>query len=194
MDEDNILYSTPKQFLTIKKAIKHPSSFFYTERKGIDSIAVTLYDKTHQKVGLINETKPPFNERENTRVFYQTALGGSLFDMVNTEDYLCMTFDEQLEIAKTTALKELQEEVGYTVPANKMVFCKRAIFNSMSNEYTWLFMAEIDEDAILGDRDPQSEAEAEASLVWQSTDHSTFDTIDGKAAATIMFYTLLKGK
>lgn len=181
------LFSTPKDFLKIKKAPNH--NFFYTERKGIDSVSIVLIDKGTEKIGLTRESKPPFSERENVPLAFKlTALGGSLFDMVDTEEYLKMSFEDQLEVAKRTAIKEVQEEAGYEV--KKLHECGRVVFNSMSNEYVYLFLAEVDstEDA---KPDPQNHLESLAKIEWVEITEGTKIEC-GKTLATLMNGALLE--
>jgi len=184
--KSEILFTTPHNFITIKKAPN--CSFFYSERKGIDSVSIVLVDKERQLIGLTNETKPPFNEREQTEMaFKTTAMGGSLFDMISSEkDYLDMSFDEQLEIATETAKKETKEEMGFDVSDTNVKFQKRVVFDSMSNEYVWLFVIEVDKSK-KGDREPQNKLESMASNVWVSFDDIT-SLEDGKAKATLLDY------
>lgn len=187
------LFKTDKNWITVKRAAN--SNFCYTERRGIDSVSIVLIDVNNAGLGLIRETKPPFNEREREADmhFKETALGGSLFDAEHTdEEWLAMSFDEQKAIATKVALQELKEEAGYTIKEENMVFCKRVVFNSMSNEYVWLFVAEVDKEKDLGERDPQTAGEARASLQWLSSKES-FDVLeDGKTLATLAVYSVIK--
>jgi 8-oxo-dGTP pyrophosphatase MutT (NUDIX family) len=180
------LFSTPKDFLKIKKAPNH--NFYYTERKGIDSVSIVLIDKVSRKIGLTMESKPPFSERENVPLAFKlTALGGSLFDMVGTEEYLKMSFEDQLEVATKTAIKEVQEEAGYECV--KIHFCGRVVFNSMSNEYVYLFLAEVDasEDA---KPDPQNHLESLAKIEWVDIEEGSVIEC-GKTLATLMNMAIL---
>lgn len=179
----NTLFTTPKDFLKIKKAPNH--SFFYTERKGIDSVAIILADTSsaHKGIGLINEAKPPFNERENVEMSFKvSALGGSLFDQVNTEAYLAMSDNDQQKIALKVAEIETKEESGYTPIRSHYV--GKFISNSMSNEYFHGVLVEVDTNEI-PKPDPQSPTEALASVVWFEDMSDGIDIECAKALAII---------
>lgn len=189
--DDNVLFATKKDFLKIKKAPN--CSFFYKERKGIDSVALVFIDKEKRKIGLTNETKPPFNERENVEMaFKKTALGGSLFDMVDTEEYLKMSFEEQLKVATETVTKEAKEESGYSIEDKDIKFIKRVVFDSMSNEYVWLFVVEVDMNT-KGESFPQNRLEEMASNVWVDFKDFITEIEDGKSRAALFDYFISEG-
>lgn len=184
--KSDILFQSPKDFVVIKKAPN--CNFFYKERKGIDSVSIVFVDKEKRMIGLTNETKPPFIEREQVEMsFKKTALGGSLFDMVETEEYLKMSFENQLKIAKNTVIREAEEEAGYHINEDNIKFIKRVVFDSMSNEYVWLFVVEVDMLKI-GKRNPQNRLEEMASNVWVKYEDFFVEIEDGKARATLFDY------
>lgn len=181
------LFATKNDWLKIK--VDKDERFFYTERKGIDSVAIVLFNKDISSIGLIKEAKPPFNEREQETDmhFKTTALGGSLFDAGHTdEEWLAMSYNEQLAVATETAIKETREEVGYSVKPDSMKPLGRVVFDSMSNSYTWLFCAIVEEKDKC-QRDPQSANEARAELIWTADEHfMTHELECGKALACMV--------
>lgn len=180
------LYATAKNWLTVKK--QKGQSFCYVERRGLDSVAVVLVSEDDEYFGLINEAKPPFAEREGTSLpFKVSALGGSLFDMVKSdEEYLGMSESERIGVARVTAVKETKEESGYT--AIDMKYTGKTFNNSMSNEYVYGFIVKVDKTEE-PKPDPQTENEALASVVW--VHNSELNTIQcGKAKAIILDYIL----
>jgi 8-oxo-dGTP pyrophosphatase MutT (NUDIX family) len=179
-----VMYETPGGWMKIKK--DYNSNFYYAERKGIDSVAIILNDKNGDGIGLINEVKPPFNERyqEKDMHFKATALGGSLFDMGFSEkEWLALSEKEKQDVAAQTALKEVREETGYQPNYNDIQFVGKVVFNSMSNEYVWLFVAHVDKEN-QGKPDPQCENEARANVEW----------VDGKASYEEIFRKITCGK
>jgi 8-oxo-dGTP pyrophosphatase MutT (NUDIX family) len=127
--------------------------------------------------------------------FHTTALGGSLFDMVDTAEYLKMSHEEQLKIATETVINEVREEAGYNIKPEQAVFCRKVMFNSMSNEYTWLFVVEVKEEDKC-EPDPQNELEAQAEIVWSEGSENIINdlfmnTTCGKTLATMLSYDVI---
>lgn len=175
------LFSTPKDFLKIKKAPNY--NFYYTERKGIDSVSIVLVNEETMLIGLTREAKPPFSEREGIPLAFKlTALGGSLFDMVDTEKYLKMTEEERLVIVENTAKKEVLEEAGYDVPMDNVKVLKKVVFSSMSNEYVYLCVVMVSETNKV-QPSPQNHLESLANIEW--VDFETDDVECGKTLATL---------
>lgn len=175
------LFSTPKDFLKILKAPNH--NFYYTQRKGIDSVSIVLVHEETLKIGLTRESKPPFSERENVPLAFKlTALGGSLFDMVDTQEYLKMSEEGRTNIAQLTAQKEVLEEAGYDVPMENVQVLKKVVFNSMSNEYVYLCVVMVD-DSHKVPPSPQNHLESLASIEWHEIE--TLDIECGKTLATL---------
>ena len=161
--ESETIYSTPKEWLKLKLA--PCKRFYYTERRGIDSVAGVLLSSCGNYIGLINETKPPFSEREGVMMSMKTsAIGGSLFDMVeNSQVYLDMPENVKRKLAKETMLKEVKEETGYT-PLS--IFSANKIFNnSMSNEFVYGFIIEVDKEETPVPN-PQTPGEALITVKW----------------------------
>lgn len=163
------------EWLKVKKA--KDRNFYFTERRGVDSVAFILIDKKENQIGLINETKPPFNERDypnesGAMSFKTSAFGGSLFDAGYTrEEYLALDEDKKIELARETAIKECREEAGYT--PIKALYVGKTFNNSMSNEYIYNFVIVVDTDEEQN-RDPQTPGEALANVVW--TEEETKDS------------------
>ena len=93
---DVVLFDTP--FIKVKESYTQP--YFYSERKGIDSVAFILFDREKNQYGLVKERKPPMDARVSERAvrnyisfdkdtkyaFLATAFGGSN-DKISLEDY-----------------------------------------------------------------------------------------------------------
>lgn len=176
------LFSTPKDFLKILKAPNH--NFYYTQRKGIDSVSIVLVHDETLEIGLTRESKPPFSEREGVPLAFKlTALGGSLFDMVDTQEYLKMPEEGRVKIVQLTAQKEVLEEAGYDVPLENVKVGKKVVFNSMSNEYVYLCVVLVN-DSHKVPPIPQNHLESLASIEWLSEEE--LETIEcGKTLATL---------
>lgn len=177
----------PKDFLKIKKAPNH--NFYYTERKGIDSVSIILVNSDDMTVGLTREAKPPFSEREGVPLAFKlTALGGSLFDMVDTEEYLKMTEEERTHIVALTAQKEVLEEAGYDIPLEEIKVLQKVVFNSMSNEYVYLCCTLLASETN-AQPDPQNHLESLAKIEFITIEEN-LDIECGKTLATLCAYTL----
>ena len=176
------LFSTPNDFLKILKAPNH--NFYYTQRKGIDSVSIVLVHEETLNIGLTRESKPPFSERENVPLAFKlTALGGSLFDMVDTQEYLKMPEEERVKIVQLTTQKEVLEEAGYDVPLENVKVGKKVVFNSMSNEYVYLCVVMVN-DSHKVPPTPQNHLESLATIEWIS--EQELETIEcGKTLATL---------
>jgi len=131
-------------FLTIKDA----GGYFYTERKGKDSVAFILRDVTRNDdiYCLINEYKPPIYGYE------VTAFGGSL--------------DCDLSLADIVR-QEVREEAGYS-PISVEYLGKRFVSTQM-NQYCHLFIVDVDSSRGF-DTDPQCVWEAKSKPIWVSAE------------------------
>ncbi len=108
-------------YFTVKRA---QSYYIYGERAGKDSVAFILY--RDGKFGLINESKPPLDERENKRVKMTTAFGGS-FDMPGKNPE---------EITKV----EVFEESGFDVPGHCINYIGKTLVSTQMNQYCHGYM------------------------------------------------------
>jgi len=103
--------------------------YIYGERAGVDSIFFVLYDRDTQKWALINESKPPMDERENKRVQMTTAFGGSIDMDSKTPQEIC-----QIEVL---------EEAGYDVPLNKCVFIGETLVSTQMSQMAKGYFVDI---------------------------------------------------
>jgi len=127
----HILYKTEATttagdpFLTIKQARGY---YNYASRGGQDSIFFILYDSNTHKFGLINESKPPLDERQGSPVNLTTAFGGSI-DMDLT----------YLEITKL----EVAEEAGYEVPPSAITFMGSTMVSTQMDQIAYGYLVDI---------------------------------------------------
>jgi len=136
-----VLFKTKDEYLKIKKC--EFLEYYYIEKKGIDNISVVLFDKDTNQIGLINEGKLAFNERDNVDLSFKTSsINGSLFEDITEKEYLSLNFNEQLDITKEITIKKIHEKCGYEI--QKLNFINRNIFSYNKNEYVWSFIAEVD--------------------------------------------------
>ena len=105
-----------KPFFTVKQE----GGYVYGERNGVDSIAFILWDG--EKVGLINEHKPPLGATE----FRTTAFGGSL-DMNFAPRQIC--------------IQEIKEEAGYDVKTVHDL--GKVLVSTQMNQHCHLFFADV---------------------------------------------------
>lgn len=138
---DSILFSTKNDFLKIKKCKFF--EFYYIEKKCLDSVSIVLLDTKYKKIGLLNEGKLAFTEREESDISFKiSTINGSFIEEIKEEDYKKLEFNEQMKIATKVAHKKVLEKSGYNVL--KLDFVNRSIFNYNSNEFVWLYVAEVD--------------------------------------------------
>ena len=114
-------------FMTVKQARGY---YQYAERGGVDSIAFILYDKNTDKYCLINESKPPMDEREGREVHMTTAFGGSIDMGANTTNQ---------EICQT----EVKEEAGYVVPLSKINFVGKTLVSSQMSQMCYMYFVDV---------------------------------------------------
>lgn len=112
-------------FLIVKKARDY---YEYSERPGMDSIAFVLYDRDSGKVGLINESKPPLDERTGSEATLTTAFGGSI-DMDKAPIEICRV--------------EVEEEAGYTVPLDHMYLVGTTMVSTQSSQMMHAYLVDI---------------------------------------------------
>jgi hypothetical protein len=114
-----------ESFLTVKEA---NSYYCYSSRAGQDSVAFILYNDNDKSFGLIEEIKPPLNERENKIVRLCTAFGGS-----------CDTNNTYEEIVKN----EVLEESGYEVPLDRIHHVSKTFVSTQMDQYCELFLVDV---------------------------------------------------
>jgi 8-oxo-dGTP pyrophosphatase MutT (NUDIX family) len=136
--------------------VKQNDYYTYAERAGVDSVAFVLYDKNNGMYGLINEYKPPVNE------FLTTAFGGSIDKELNP-------FSDVLMRLKEIVKEETQEEAGYTVDRDQIVWVGSYFCSTQMNQYVHLFVVELNKEQFTG-RKPENEMEEVASVIWFTYD------------------------
>ena len=144
-------------FLTVKKARGY---YEYSERPGYDSIAFILYDGN--RFGLINESKPPMDEREGHEVKMTTAFGGSI-DINKSYKEIC-----QIEVL---------EESGYEVPLDRITSVGKTLVSTQMSQMCELFLVDVSQISKTHkaeyEMDPSKDENGEFvgnSIVWMSSD------------------------
>lgn len=149
--KDKFLFSTHDNFLSIKKC--ELLNYYYMERKGIDSIAIILYDNNKHEVGIANFPKPPFSERDNVEIPLKTsAFVSGISEFVDKDIYINYSFREQLNLCKQVALSQIQSKINLPLNIDNINFVNRLIFNFMTNEYIWLFVYNINKQDVINNQ------------------------------------------
>ncbi len=162
---DKIVFESVGGFLKVKSAATTP--YFYAERKGVDSVAFILLDENRSdKYGVVNERKPPMDERYGEEVFIETAFGGSN-DMIADEKYFAMSDEEVIEHFKKLVQIEAREEGGFDVGVDKIKFVAKELVSTQMNQWAFLFVVNVT-DVTQGKTDPQNAVEAMATIRWKN--------------------------
>lgn len=112
-------------FISVKMARGY---YEYVERGGQDSIGFVLFDNTSQKFLVINEQKPPMDERLNKRAQLKTAFGGSV------------DCDDPLEVI---CHQEVQEEAGYNVNMSRIHKVGSTMVSSQMSQMCHLYLVDV---------------------------------------------------
>jgi len=178
----------PNPFTCIKTGPKS-DTYTYSERKGIDSVAFIIRTGEDEYL-LTSERKPPMDARINEEIsgiyynskdeaFIATAFGGSN-DKIDVEDYVKMNNLEKFEYFKETVMNEAIEEAGYLIQKSDVYFVGAAFVSSQSNQMCYLYMVD-GVDALVEERRPDSEMEAQAKNFYFSKNEIKAFSIDWKA-------------
>lgn len=158
--------------------VKDNNNYFYGERKGVDSVAFILIDmnKKEKPFGLVNERKPPFDNRQNENIngvtykgdkaFITTAFGGSN-DSIDMDKYFSMSESEKIEYFKEVVRKEVREESGYKVDTMDIVYIGKSMVSTQLNQFCYLFICEVTNKEQF-EPEYDNEMEAESEVVWCS--------------------------
>jgi len=140
-DSKNPLNNEP--FMKIKKADGY---YLYSERAGIDSVAFILIDNNKDKIGLIQEIKPPLYERGIKRL--ATAFGGSL--------------DKNIEPEKIV-IEEVKEEAGYKVDNRNITYIGKTMVSTQSNQMLKGYVVDVTNVDFVG-------ADEDEKIIWLNVD------------------------
>jgi 8-oxo-dGTP pyrophosphatase MutT (NUDIX family) len=165
---DKIEFESAGKFLSVQNA---HGTYFYAERKGIDSCSFILVDRMTGKFGLIRERKPPLDARESKDVFLTTAFGGSN-DIVDRDQYEAMSDEERISHFAKIVVTEAREEAGYDVPMERIVFASKDFVSTQMNQYCYGYVVDVT-GLDPGETDPD-DLEALASVRWLSYDEVLF--------------------
>jgi hypothetical protein len=162
---DKTIFESVGGFLKVKSAETTP--YFYAERKGVDSVAFILLDENRSdKYGVVNERKPPMDERFGELAFIETAFGGSN-DIIDDEKYFEMTDEEVIDHLKQIVKMEAREEGGYDVDMSKIKFISKELVSTQMNQWAFLFVVNVT-GVKQGKTDPQNAEEAMATIRWKN--------------------------
>jgi len=150
-------------FMTIKR---EDGYYLYSERAGVDSVAFILIDKNKNKIGLIQEIKPPLYERCIKRL--ATAFGGSLDKNINPEKIV---------------IEEVKEEAWYNVDEKDITYIGETMVSTQSNQMLKGYVVDVTNAKFVG-------ADEDEKIVWFDV-NGLFDNSDWKS---IFIYTKWKHK
>jgi len=112
-------------FLSIKKV---DGWYLFAERAGKDSVAFILMDE-EKGYGLIRELKPPLKKDDD--VYLTTAFGGSI--------------DREGEDLVDLVRREVEEEAGYQVDPDRILFAGKTMVSTQMNQICHLFLVDVTE-------------------------------------------------
>ncbi len=112
-------------FMSVKKARGY---YEYSERGGLDSIAFVLFDNKSKKFCLINESKPPLDERYDKRVQMTTAFGGSV-DTDKSLEGICQI--------------EVEEETGFEVAQNRIYKVGETLVSTQMSQIAHMYLVDV---------------------------------------------------
>lgn len=162
---DKTIYESKGEFLKLKSASTTP--YFYAERKGVDSVAFILIDENRSnKYGVVNERKPPMDDRFGELAFIETAFGGSN-DIIDDEKYFDMTDDAAIIHFKKIVKIEAREEAGFDVELDRIHYISKELVSTQMNQWCFLFIVDVT-NVDEGEKDPQNETEAMADVRWKT--------------------------
>ena len=163
----DLLWSSDGGFLKVHKA--PVGKYFYSERKGVDSVAFILFDKETKKFGLTNEQKPPLFKRfDNNEMFVVTAFGGSI-DTLSESEYMEKQSYDQILVGQGVVIREVKEEAGFTVNPLNVTYMGTYMVSTQSNQLCHTYIVGVNGSEV-GDRIPQTKMEATAKTKWISLD------------------------
>ena len=162
---DKVEYESVGGFLKVKSAESTP--YFYAERLGVDSVAFILIDEDRRdKYGVVNERKPPMDERFGEEVFIETAFGGSN-DMIDDEKYKEAGQGFAIDHFKKLVKIEAREEAGYDVDIDKIGFISQEFVSTQMNQWCYLYTVNVT-GVTQGEKDPQNAEEAKMKTQWKT--------------------------
>jgi len=127
-------------FMTIKRADGY---YLYSERAGIDSVAFILIDNKKNKIGLIQEIKPPLYEKGIKRLV--TAFGGSM--------------DKKDIYPEKIVIEEVKEEAGYKVDGRDITYIGETMVSTQSNQMLKGYVVDVTNADFVG-------ADEDEKIVW----------------------------
>ncbi len=145
-DDRTVLYTSPGDWLKVIEA----GRFYYTERKGVDSIAFVLFASNIEdtkRIGVVKEFKRPIEEAR------LTAFGGSI-DHEKYYDDLC-----------SLVIDEVIEESGFKITKSQIEYYGKYFVSNMMNQHCHLFGINVDK-YLQGLKTTNNPAEMESIITW----------------------------
>ena len=144
-------------FMTVNQARGY---YEYSTRAGTDSIFFILHDGNADKpFGLINESKPPLDERLGKLAMLTTAFGGSM-DAEATPQQITIT--------------EVLEEAGYVVTDEQVHFVGSTMVSTQMDQIAHGFLVDVTDipkTHLTEAEQPEASTEfATNSIVWMTDD------------------------
>lgn len=131
-------------YLQIKETKTEDGTYYYSERRGKDSVAFVLYASEDDTYGLINEFKPPLG------ISLVTAFGGSL--------------DKDKSLSGIV-VDEVEEEGGFRVSEEDLIYKGSFMATTQSSEVVHLYLVCISNSDTVG-RKPQNKIEEQSEVIW----------------------------
>lgn len=142
--EHEVMYDN--EWITVRKN----QGYYYSERKGVDSVAFVLFGiniEEPNRIGLIKEKKYPINKE------IIGAFGGSI-DQEHFKDDLRILVKE-----------EVMEESGFNVSLDDITFYGRVFVSTQMNQYCYLFGVSVNK-LLQGTRTSDNPRELDSTVVW----------------------------
>jgi hypothetical protein len=145
-----ILFKT--KWLTIKET---KAGFQFSERKGVNSVAVFLCRRKSYKWQVLIRMQPLCIDTTNTKIFPCPITG---------------TVDNEGEIL-LPALNEIEEEGGYKVDKNKVKYLGEYIVGTQTNEICYMYFVDVSGMKVNKPKGDGSIFEKISKNVWKDIDY-----------------------
>lgn len=146
INSDETICTSPGDWIKIKKV----NNFYYSERKGIDSVAFVFFAtnlEDTKRIGLLKEYKHPVNKA------IVGAFGGSIDDEKYHEDLRTLIQDEAME------------EAGFKVELEQISYYGKFIVSTQMNQFCHLFGISVDK-TLQGEKTTTNPEELSSEVVW----------------------------
>ena len=124
---DKIIFDNP--WLKVKES---PHGYIFSERKGVDSIAILAYTKMGNDIEILTRFQPlPFKNAENkedTLPLFCCPITGSI---------------DKGDTADDSAIKEMKEEAGYEITKDQLTYLGYYIVGTQTNEAVHMYIIDV---------------------------------------------------